>query len=423
MCIRDRIGSGSFGEIFLARNVQTNQEVAVKMEEIKTKHPQLIYEAKVIQALQGGVGIPTLHSYGQEGDYNIMVMELLGYSLEDLFNLCNRKFSLKTVLMLADRMLSDLEYVHFKNYIHRDIKPDNFLIGMGKKSHMVYLIDFGLSKRYKDQRTNQHIPYRENKQLTGTARYASINTHKGIEQSRRDDLESLGYVLVYLLKGTLPWQGLKANSKQEKYNKILEKKANTPLEILCKGLPSELITYLNYCRNLRFDEKPDYVFLKKMFRELFVREAYECDYVYDWILIPLGGKNQYVQSKVPINLDVTLIDGGKMLEVLEDMEGGGGDVDTHAENILKKPNNTIMGNLHLGGQPPIKQDIKSTLKDLNEIYKKHEELEQNRRDVMKEPAPPAANPNVLSSATKKPTISPPGPKSPENKKGSDCAIF
>ncbi|XP_074083031.1 casein kinase I isoform X3 [Macrotis lagotis] len=238
--------------------------------------------------MQGGVGIPSIKWCGAEGDYNVMVMELLGPSLEDLFNFCSRKFSLKTVLLLADQMISRIEYIHSKNFIHRDVKPDNFLMGLGKKGNLVYIIDFGLAKKYRDARTHQHIPYRENKNLTGTARYASINTHLGIEQSRRDDLESLGYVLMYFNLGSLPWQGLKAATKRQKYERISEKKMSTPIEVLCKGYPSEFSTYLNFCRSLRFDDKPDYSYLRQLFRNLFHRQGFSYDYVFDWNMLKFG---------------------------------------------------------------------------------------------------------------------------------------
>ncbi|XP_065038443.1 casein kinase 1-like protein 2 isoform X3 [Musa acuminata AAA Group] len=176
-----KVGSGSFGEIFLGTNIQTNEEVAIKLENVKTKHPQLLYESKVYKILQGGTGIPNMRWFGVEGDYNVLVMDLLGPSLEDLFNFCNRKFSLKTVLMLADHMINRVEFVHSKCFLHRDIKPDNFLMGLGRRANqVVYIIDFGLAKKYRDSSTYQHIPYRENKNLTGTARYASVNTHLGI---------------------------------------------------------------------------------------------------------------------------------------------------------------------------------------------------------------------------------------------------
>ncbi|KAG9391079.1 Protein kinase domain [Carpediemonas membranifera] len=283
--IGKRIGYGSFGEIYSGVNMMTNEEVAIKLEGVDCKHPQLLYESKLYKILQGGVGVPYVHYYGIEGDFNVMVMDLLGPSLEDLFNICHRKLSLKTVLMLADQMITRLEYVHAKNFVHRDIKPDNFLIGMGKRQTTVHVIDFGLAKRYRDPKTHQHIPYREHKSLTGTARYASINTHLGIEQSRRDDLEALGYVLVYFLRGQLPWQALRAATKRQKYEKILEKKMATPIESLCRGFPAEFTAYLHYTRALRFDDKPDYAYIRKLFRELFIREGYSYDYQFDWVMI------------------------------------------------------------------------------------------------------------------------------------------
>jgi len=281
-----RLGSGAFGEIFQGVNQKTNQEVAIKFESASTKHPQLFFEAKLYQYLLRDLntperGIPRVYYCATEGDHNIMVMDLLGPSLEDLFNVCNRKFSLKTVLMLGMQMLLRIEFVHSKYILHRDIKPDNFVVGQGTQKHRVYIIDFGLAKKYVS-RDGKHIPYREGKSLTGTARYASLNTHLGIEQARRDDLESLGYVLMYFLRGSLPWQNLKANNKIEKYQKIMEKKLETTIELLCKGFPTEFSSYLSYCRALKFDEKPDYVFLKNLFKNLFEKSGYEQDYQYDW---------------------------------------------------------------------------------------------------------------------------------------------
>jgi casein kinase 1/casein kinase I family protein HRR25 len=229
-----------------------------------------------------------------------MVLDLLGPSLEDLFNYCGRRFQLKTVLMLADQLLGRLEYVHTKSFIHRDVKPDNFLIGLGKRQSVIHIIDFGLAKKYRDPRSHQHIPYRENKNLTGTARYASINTHIGIEQSRRDDLESLGYVLMYFIRGSLPWQGLKANTKKQKYERIMDRKMSTSTEQLCKGYATEFRSYFEYCRSLRFEDRPDYAYLKRLFKELFYRKGFQYDNMFDWTVLNLQQERSRLPPERPI---------------------------------------------------------------------------------------------------------------------------
>ena len=297
-----KLGSGSFGVIHHAITVGTNEEVAIKLEPANTRHPQLQYESRLYRIFQGAIGIPAIHWYGVEGEFNVMVMDLLGSSLEDLFVACGQRLSLKTVLMLADQMISRVEYFHAKNFLHRDIKPDNFLMGRGNKANHVYVIDYGLAKKYRDSRTQQHIPYREGKSLTGTARYTSINTHLGIEQSRRDDLEGLGYVWLYLLKGSLPWQGLRAHNKKDKYERIMERKIGTPVDTLCRGFPQEFMTYLNYTRALRFEDRPDYSYLKRMLKDLFFRENYQYDFLFDWVLQArkreeTKGEEQKVQRK------------------------------------------------------------------------------------------------------------------------------
>ena len=295
---KKKLGSGAFGEIYYGCNTKSNTSVAIKLEPIKAKHPQLFSEAKLYDALQNGVGIPELYWCGTQGNYNILIIELLGPSLESLFNSCHRKFSLKTTAMIADQMISRIQYVHSKNYIHRDIKPDNFLIGYGRKSTTIYIIDFGLAKRYRDPKTGMHIPFRDGKSLTGTARYTSINTHLGIEQSRRDDLEAVGYVLVYFLRGELPWQGLKAKNMKDKYEKIMEKKIATSIEVLCQGFPVEIQNFIQYTRDLRFDDKPDYEKLKMIIRTMTEREKIRFDLNFDWNIRSEKEKKELNDEKI-----------------------------------------------------------------------------------------------------------------------------
>mmetsp|Transcript_3796 Transcript_3796/g.4631 ORF Transcript_3796/g.4631 Transcript_3796/m.4631 type:complete len:205 (+) Transcript_3796:257-871(+) len=185
--------------------------------------------------------------------------------------------------MIAEQVLHRIEYIHSRSFIHRDIKPENFLVGTGELSGTIHLIDYGLGKMYRNIKTGEHIPPAEGKSLTGTARYASINAHLGLEQSRRDDLLAFGYVMVYLLKGTLPWVGLQAKTKKDKYDLIRDKKLDTTVEMLCAECPEAFARYFKYCGKLAFEEKPNYSWLRKLFKDVMKANGFENDSVFDWI--------------------------------------------------------------------------------------------------------------------------------------------
>ncbi|KAF4659869.1 hypothetical protein FOL46_006430 [Perkinsus olseni] len=251
-----RLGGGSFGTVYACTDTITGQQLAAKLEPVDCKHPQLLYEAKLYRLLsdEHQPGIPSAFWFGVEGGYNILVMERLGPSLEDLFT---------STTGLASAILN----VAFRKMV----------MALG----IVYLIDFGLAKRFWEATSSgmggHHIRYKENKNLTGTARYASINTHLGIEQSRRDDLEALGYVLLYFIKGGLPWQGLQARTKQEKYSKITKSKLSHRVDSLCQGLPDEFAEYLKRVRGLKFDEQPKYEELRGLMASVRLRSNYPSD--------------------------------------------------------------------------------------------------------------------------------------------------
>lgn len=313
-----KIGEGSFGVIFEGENILncgyngTEEErggerrgcepVAIKFEPRRSDAPQLRDEFRAYRILSGCRGIPHAYYFGQEGMHNVLILDLLGPSLEDLFEWCGRKFSVKTTCLVAKQMIDRVRTIHERDLIYRDIKPDNFLIAEYQRStgdrqltksiaasadgdpNLIYMVDFGMAKQYRDPRTKQHIPYRERKSLSGTARYMSINTHFGREQSRRDDLESLGHVFFYFLRGSLPWQGLKAPNNKLKYEKIgLTKQKINPDDLLTESIPPQFSAYLKYARSLRFDEDPDYDYLISLMDDVLRLLGLQDDGHYDWM--------------------------------------------------------------------------------------------------------------------------------------------
>ena len=279
-----KIGTGAFGEIFEGTDIFDNSSVAIKLEHNSVKYPQLLFEAKLLKSIPS-TGIPVMHWFGIAGEYNAMVMDLLGQNLEDLYNYCAKNFSLKTIIMIIIQMIERLKHVHDNHYIHRDIKPENFLIGKESTEKTIYLIDFGLAKRYRDEYTQIHIPLKENRNLTGTARYASCNAHNGLEQSRRDDMESIAYVILYFFRKKLPWQGLKCKDKNEKHAKIKELKMSITPEKLFEGIPKEFADYLTMVKKLGFEDEPAYKSYIQMFNKLFKAKEFEMDYIYDWVTV------------------------------------------------------------------------------------------------------------------------------------------
>ena len=222
-------------------------------------------------------------------------------------------------------MIDRIEFMHKKSFIHRDIKPDNFLIGLNENSHIIYIIDFGLSEKYRNSRTYKHIPFSTNNSFVGTARYSSINSLKGYSQSRRDDLESLGYVLLYFLKGSLPWQGLKIQDWNDKHKKILEIKTLTSTEELCEGFPKEFMEFLNYAKNLKFEDEPNYNFLRGLLFSILEKQKDKFDFWYDWVnekpnITDKISIERYIKNNTRVSFEYGKIEDEKNIEEIKGSE-------------------------------------------------------------------------------------------------------
>ncbi len=281
--LKTKISSGSFGDVFLCEHQQSKQEFAIKLEELSKNDEDLrsvLRESNLLDRLSQIKGVPKVLWTGTEHNYDALVMELLGLDLAAQLKIY-KKLSLKTIVMLANQLIPLIEQIHEKNIIHRDIKPENILIGKGEKSNQIYVIDFGISKFYRDMH-GRHIIYRENKPFIGTTRYASISSHKGVELARKDDLESLGYMFIFLIKGTLPWQNLVINEKEK--NKVVGKmKDKITNSELCKDLPIEFISYFDHVKALGFRDEPDYNYLRSLFIKIAIDQHFDLeDYQWDW---------------------------------------------------------------------------------------------------------------------------------------------
>ena len=280
--ILKRIGCGSFGNVYKGINIIDKKNVAIKVEKKDEGYNLLQKESYYLYNLRG-IGVPELISYGYSGKYNVLVQTLLGESLGKIFFKNSNRFSLKDICMFTIQILHRIEFVHSKYLIHRDIKPENFLIG-SPDEYMIYIIDFGLSKKYKSSRTNKHIQFKLTKKFTGTARYASINAVRGAEQSRRDDLEAIGYMLMFFFNGgKLPWQGVSCKEKAQKYAKIYQMKKNLNYAEFCKNMPKEIITYMMYCRELQFEKEPNYEYLRDLFENVLRKNCFQNDLKFSWI--------------------------------------------------------------------------------------------------------------------------------------------
>ena len=307
----EKIGEGSFGSVYIVQSIYSHKLYAAKLELIKDSN--ILEEESLFMSYINCPRIPKVKLFGYSDPYMILIMELLGPSLDSILNsLPDNKMSIRCVCNIAYQMISIFENIHNNDIIHRDIKPANINIGIGDNSKFLYLIDFGLCKKYRSSKTKKHYPYVQGKDLIGNVRYSSLNALEGKSQSRRDDLESLGYVLIYLCLGKLPWQGKISNSKEDKYYKIKEIKKNITPAKLCEALPKQFETYMKYVKNLKYEENPNYSYLKGLFLNVLKNNNWEFDYYYDWdqktlsneevhsINNSLNSYNRIKERKIPV---------------------------------------------------------------------------------------------------------------------------
>ena len=284
LLLSKKLGEGAFGKIYECQNIKNKQTYAAKIEYHSAPNPQLYQESKIMTEMKGKLGFPTCYQVIYLKQELVMVTDLLGPNIQDIMdNIEGKKFTMKSTLLLTEQMLKRLRDLHEKGIIHRDMKPENFVIGKGKNEKLIYMIDFGLSRHYLIEKTQQHIPMKSDRAIVGTLRYISMNCHEGLEVSRRDDLESLAYMMIHFVIGELPWMGIKAKSLGEKYKRVYEKKQETVPDDICKILPDEMKSFLQHILNLEFEEKPNYDYLEGLIKSLKSKYGFKNDDNFEWL--------------------------------------------------------------------------------------------------------------------------------------------
>ena len=296
-------GKGSNSIIFSAQNIINKELVALKIQEKTQNIIDLEKEAYYLFKLKG-IGMPKILSYGYSGKYKILVEELLGKSLKELFKENENKskgIRLKDMLLAGLQIIDRIEFIHSKNILHLDIKPNHFLVGNPNNS-LIYLIDFCLAKKYRSSRTGKHVKFSKNGYFSGNLKFSSINTMKGIIPSRRDDLESIGYLLIYLYKQKLPWDKMISKNKIEFTQKIFEIKKLIPLKMLCDDLPKEMIEFMKYVRSLKFEEEPKYEYLIKILATTLEKIDRVNDFNLSWINQSLTRRFPIIQNQITFKI-------------------------------------------------------------------------------------------------------------------------
>ena len=293
--IKSKISKLDFNDVYLGKNILDNELVAIKVEKKNVRLPLLESEAFLLYSIKG-LGIPKFITYGQTKSFRVLIMSLLGQNLEDIFRQNEKQFSLQEICLIAIQVLERIQLVHSHYFIHRNIKPDNFVIGK-EDPNIIYLVDFGLSKKYRSSKTKKHIKFNYTGKLIGTLRFSSANALRGGEQSRKDDLISIGYMIIYFLMKKLPWQFIKEKNETERYVKIYKMKREITNEVLCRFLPKEMLDYMRYVQRLGFEENPDYKYLKNLFKSILYRlNPNHGQFIFSWI-----NKENFNQIKDNIN--------------------------------------------------------------------------------------------------------------------------